>query len=88
MDSVYSGKSDYLFNKYQKRQEGRGDVGRGVSRLAHEGWHPRFLRLDTHQLHLPWTLAPQWPHEIGKKKEGDKDKMSCVDFNKFKGPPS
>ena len=33
--------------QYQKRQEGRGDVG-GVSRLAYEGWHPRFLRLDTH----------------------------------------
>ena len=86
MDSVYSGKSDYLFNKYQKRQEGRGDVGGFPGWLTRDG-NPASCALIP-ILHLPWTLTPQCPPEIGKRKEDDKDEMNCVDFNKFKGSPS
>ena len=72
--------------QYKKRQEGRGRC-RGVSRLAHEGWQPASCALIP-ILHLPWILALQWPPEIGKKKEDDKDEMNCVDYNRFRGSPS
>ena len=53
--------------QYQKRQEGRGDVGGFPGWLTRDG-NPDSCALIP-ILHLPWTLTPQWPPEIGKRKK-------------------